>query len=254
MNPIVVGSIAPDFTAKDQYGHPFQLSSLRGKANVLLLFVPASFTPICSSEIPALAAMLDRFLVEAETHPVAIDVDNNPSNLAWSRKCGATRLRILSDFYPHGAISTAYGVLAPDGVSERSTFIVDKRGIVRHATVAGRYGKRSVSDLLSIATALDGRAPVRRAVNPQGLMRLDLPILYVSAGCSHCENVLAFLASSGLSQQIVVRNIASDAQAATDLDAMGASGVPTLKLPNGQLIHGDTPIINALRNINTRAA
>jgi len=36
---------------------------------------------------------------------------------------------VLSDFYPHGAVASKYGVLRSDGVSERSLFVIDKKGI-----------------------------------------------------------------------------------------------------------------------------
>lgn len=38
---------------------------------------------------------------------------------------------LLSDFWPHGDVAQAYGVLREQGFTERATFIVDKEGIIR---------------------------------------------------------------------------------------------------------------------------
>lgn len=42
---------------------------------------------------------------------------------------------MLSDYWPHGEVALRYGVLRPDGRAQRSLFIVDKAGIVRHIDV-----------------------------------------------------------------------------------------------------------------------
>jgi peroxiredoxin (alkyl hydroperoxide reductase subunit C) len=42
---------------------------------------------------------------------------------------------VLSDFYPHGAVVSKYGVLRSDGVSERALFVIDKKGIIRYIDV-----------------------------------------------------------------------------------------------------------------------
>ena len=38
---------------------------------------------------------------------------------------------LLSDFWPHGEVAQAYGVLREQGYAERATFIVDKEGVIR---------------------------------------------------------------------------------------------------------------------------
>jgi len=249
MNPLQVGSVAPDFELTDQTGAPFRLSSVRGKHQVLLIFLPAAWTPICSTEVPATAVMLDQFLA-ANTLPFVVDVDNNPSNLSWSRDCGGQRVRILSDFNPHGAVSRAYGILAPDGVSERSTFLIGTDGLVKYSNVAGRFGKRSVPGLLQIASAVAYGRPITPAAAAAGVLpKLDLPVIYTMAGCSHCAKVKAFLATSGLSRKVVVKDVADQQNMRELLEASPDGGVPTLVLPNGTKAEGDQPIIDTLKKI-----
>jgi alkyl hydroperoxide reductase subunit AhpC/glutaredoxin len=247
-----VGSTAPDFTLPSQNGKRFRLADWRGRKNVLIMFLPAAFTPICTTELPALAAMLGRFWNETDTLPIAITTDNSPSNLAWARQCNANGISVLSDFNPHGAVSRAYGVLADDGVAERSTVIIDKNGVVRHGVVAGRFGKRSVPELFALAARINGGQTV---LNTGGLMpMLDLPVLYTTSSCPHCANVKSFLASSGLSQRIVVRDVDKDQVAMKDLmdrtrtntKPNGIDDVPTLIMPDGRYISGDKGVIDTL--------
>lgn len=48
---------------------------------------------------------------------------------------GINWVRLLSDFWPHGEVAQQYGVLRPQGYTERATFIVDKEGIIRSAHI-----------------------------------------------------------------------------------------------------------------------
>jgi len=60
-------------------------------------------------------------------------VDHVPCLQAWAKSLGGIDYPLLSDFWPHGAVSTAYGVLRPDGFTERAIFIIDGEGIIRYA-------------------------------------------------------------------------------------------------------------------------
>jgi peroxiredoxin len=80
--------------------------------------------------MPALDADLDRFK-EADTQVLGISVDYTAANAAWAESLGIQELLLLSDYWPHGEVAQAYGVLRPQGFTERATFIVDKEGIVR---------------------------------------------------------------------------------------------------------------------------
>ena len=84
--------------------------------------------------MPALDADLDRFK-EADTQVLGISVDFTAANAAWAESLGIEELLLLSDYWPHGEVAQAYGVLRKQGFTERATFIVDKEGIVRYAEV-----------------------------------------------------------------------------------------------------------------------
>jgi peroxiredoxin len=77
-------------------------------------------------------AARDRF-ARLDTHVLGISTDPVPSKAAWARHLGGFWFDLLSDFHPHGAVAAAYGVLQPDGFSERAVFVVDRDGRVAFA-------------------------------------------------------------------------------------------------------------------------
>ena len=48
---------------------------------------------------------------------------------------GSIAFPLLSDFWPHGAVAKAFGVLRDGGFAERAVFIIDKTGVVRYIDV-----------------------------------------------------------------------------------------------------------------------
>ena len=73
---------------------------------------------------------MERFEGE-DTQVLGISVDSTATNAAWAESLGVERVLLLSDFWPHGELAQAYGVLREQGFTERATFIVDKQGIIR---------------------------------------------------------------------------------------------------------------------------
>uniref|UniRef100_A0A7C2K0K8 Peroxiredoxin n=1 Tax=candidate division WOR-3 bacterium TaxID=2052148 RepID=A0A7C2K0K8_UNCW3 len=124
---IKVGDTVQDFTLKDQHGEPFSLGSLRGK-KVLLSFHPLAFTKICSEQMKALEKHYDEF-EKLNVIPIGISVDPVPSKHAWAKELGLKKLRILSDFWPHGGVAKSLGIFREnEGFSERANIIVDEEG------------------------------------------------------------------------------------------------------------------------------
>jgi peroxiredoxin len=66
---------------------------------------------------------------------VGVSTDSRYANGAWAKALGGVTYPLLSDFYPHGAVAEAYGVLNSRGMPERALFIIDKDGIVRYIDV-----------------------------------------------------------------------------------------------------------------------
>lgn len=129
-----IGQEAPDFTLKNQFGEEVTLSSFRGSKNVVLVFYPMAFTGICTGE---LCEIRDRSVdfVNDDVQILGISCDTTASLKAFAEQEGL-QYPLLSDFWPHGEVSQAYGSFFPDrGFSLRGTFVIDKQGIVRWSVV-----------------------------------------------------------------------------------------------------------------------
>jgi peroxiredoxin len=128
--PIEVGAEAPDFVLKDQNNQEVRLSDFRGRKTVLLVFYPLAFTGICQGELCEVRDNLDEY-VNDDVQVLTVSVDSVYSHKIWADREGF-QFPMLSDFWPHGGVASAYGVFNDaTGVANRGTFVIDKAGIVR---------------------------------------------------------------------------------------------------------------------------
>lgn len=129
-----VGMRAPAFALPSVTGGKISLSQYLGKKNVVISFVPAAWTPVCSDQWPGYN-IAKSFFDKNDAVLLGITVDNIPTLYAWTKEMGELWFPVLSDFFPHGAVSKKYGVLRSNGVSERALFVIDKKGIIRYIDV-----------------------------------------------------------------------------------------------------------------------
>ncbi len=148
-----VGSVAPDFTLKNQDNTEVTLSSFRGVAPVLLVFYPFAFSRICTGELRELRDGLGSYTA-AGVEVMAISTDPTYALKAYAEKEGY-RFTLLSDFWPHGAVSLDYGVFNDKaGMAVRGTFLLDVEGAVTFAEVNGRGEPRDQSSWVRAVEAL----------------------------------------------------------------------------------------------------
>ncbi len=123
------GTKAPDFRLNSTPDQELALEELKGK-NVVLVFYPADWSPVCSDEMSLFAASQKLF----EKHNaiiLGISVDSKWSHMAFAkeRKLG---FPLLADFEPKGAMSEKYGVYDKQkGHSKRAIYLIDEEGIIR---------------------------------------------------------------------------------------------------------------------------
>ena len=129
-----VGDRAPDFTLPAVSGGEISLDRYRGKKNVVISFVPAAWTPVCSDQWPGYNIVKGIF-DNNDAILLGITVDNIPTLFSWTNQMGELWFPVLSDFWPHGSVADRYGVLRTDGTTERAIFIIDKNGIIRYIDV-----------------------------------------------------------------------------------------------------------------------
>jgi peroxiredoxin len=127
-----VGEPAPEFSLRDQNQQSVSLSDFRGRRNVLLVFFPLAFTGICQGELDEVRDHHSDYC-NADTQTLAISVGPPPTHKVWAAQRDFT-FPVLSDFWPHGAVASAYGVFNDDtGFANRGTFVVDRSGVIRFA-------------------------------------------------------------------------------------------------------------------------
>jgi peroxiredoxin (alkyl hydroperoxide reductase subunit C) len=183
MSELRVGQSAPDFTATAVVNQEFKtikLSDYRGKY-VVLFFYPLDFTFVCPTEIIAFSDRYSEFSA-LNTEVIGASVDSEFSHLAWiqsDRKVGG-----LGDIaYPLVAdlkkeISSAYNVLDPDaGVALRGLFIIDKEGVIQHATINNLSFGRSVDETLRTLKALQYVQSHPDEVCPAGWQEGDITMV-----------------------------------------------------------------------------
>jgi peroxiredoxin (alkyl hydroperoxide reductase subunit C) len=144
---VKVGDKAPDFTLRALSGGNVSLADYLGKKNVVISFVPAAWTPVCSDQWPGYNIVKDIF-DENDAILLGITVDNLPTLFSWTNQMGKLWFPVLSDFYPHGAAAAKFGVLRSDGVSERALFVIDKKGIIRYIDVHDINKRPPLDDLV----------------------------------------------------------------------------------------------------------
>ena len=132
----VIGTPAPDFELPDQWGAPVRLSGFRGARPVVLVFVPFAFSRTCTGELGELRDHAELF-ERADAALLVASVDSKYALRAWA-EAESYGFPLLSDFWPHGAVASAYGAFSTDsGFATRSTFAIDRDGVIRSRFATG---------------------------------------------------------------------------------------------------------------------
>jgi peroxiredoxin (alkyl hydroperoxide reductase subunit C) len=160
VKPIQVGQLAPDFEAVAVFDQEFakvKLSDYLNKKYVVLFFYPLDFTFVCPTEITAFSDNFDKF-AELNTEILGVSVDSEFSHLAWLQTerdaggLGDLRYPLVSDLKKE--ISASYNVLTDEGMALRGLFIIDKEGVIQHATINNLAFGRSVDETLRVLQAI----------------------------------------------------------------------------------------------------
>jgi len=132
MSGLSLGGPAPDFTLRDQFGQDVSLSSYRGTKAVAIIFYPWAFSGVCTGEMAGIRDRLAEFMT-FDTEVLAISTDPVYSLRAFADQDGLN-FPLLSDFWPHGEVARAYDVFdETKGVARRSSYVIDRQGMVRWA-------------------------------------------------------------------------------------------------------------------------
>ena len=129
-NGLCIGDEAPDFTLRDQFGQDVRLSDFRGRKAVVLMFFPFAFTGVCTGELSGVRDRLDEFLT-FDTEVLTVSCDSVYALRTFAEAEGLN-FPLLSDWWPHGAVSRAYEVFDEvKGAPRRSSYVIDREGRLR---------------------------------------------------------------------------------------------------------------------------
>ncbi|MGF1645584.1 MAG: peroxiredoxin [Kineosporiaceae bacterium] len=146
-----IGVPAPSFTLPDQDRQP--VTPFGDGRPTLLVFIPFAFSGICTGELCELRDDPAAFADE-RVRVLAVSCDSVHTLRAW-REAEHYPFTLLSDFWPHGAVSRAYGVLDENvGASVRGSFLVDGAGVLRWSQVNGLGEARDVASYREALSAL----------------------------------------------------------------------------------------------------
>lgn len=153
MSGLELGGPAPDFTLRDQFGQDVTLSSYRGKKAVGIFFYPYAFSGVCTGEMAGIRDRLAEFLT-FDTEVLAISCDPMFALRAFADQDGLN-FPLLSDFWPHGEVARAYDVFDEStGAARRSSYVIDKEGLVRWAVHNAMPEGRDLDEHLAQLTAV----------------------------------------------------------------------------------------------------
>jgi len=148
--PIAVGQAAPDFALKDQSMQEVKLSDFKGKKNVVLMFYPLDWSPVCSNEHACVVNDMKEF-EKLDAQVLGLSVDSAWSHKAFAEKLGI-RYPLLADFHPRGAVAEKFGMyLADKGITGRAVAIINKQGNVAWFK---QYDIPQLPDIKEVAAAL----------------------------------------------------------------------------------------------------
>ena len=138
-----IGDTAPDFTLFDSDKNPVTLSGYQNEKNVLLLFFPLAFTGVCTKELCGVRDDIARYS-NANAQVLGISVDSFATLAKFKEEQGYS-FPLLSDFNKevseqYGCLYSSFTPMDLHGVSKRSAFIIDKKGIVQYAEVLESAG------------------------------------------------------------------------------------------------------------------
>ena len=150
--PIAVGQPGPDFMLKDQNQKEVKLSDFAGKRNVVLIFYPLDFSPICTNEHACFVNDMKQF-EKLDAQVLGLSVDSVWAHKAFAEKMGIS-YPLLADFHPKGAVADKFGMyLTEKGITGRAIAIINKVGKVAWLK---NYDIPVVPDMKEVEQALSG--------------------------------------------------------------------------------------------------
>lgn len=184
---------------------------------------------------------------------LGLSVDSTDCLRAWADSLGGIDYPLLSDFFPHGQVSQLFGVLRPEGYSERSLIILDKQGIVRYVDVHDIDNQPDNEVLFGELAKLEPEAAARWEAAEQLRQAAMTPpvkpegglVMYCTPWCPDCRQARAWLQEHSIPYLEV--DISRDRAAARQVKewARGNETTPTFDVNGTIIVDWDLPKLRA---------
>lgn len=170
---------------------------------------------------------------------------------AWADSLGGITYPLLSDFYPHGKIIETYGILRPEGYSERAIFVIDKAGIIRYVDIHDIDKQPDNDELFEVLYEIEpqlAKIQKTKEAKPSPEPVGDI-IMYCTAWCPGCRRARAFFAEHNI--PYVEVDITHDRKAAAKVRswANGNETTPTFNIRGEILVDYDQEKLEKLLGI-----
>lgn len=179
---------------------------------------------------------------------LGISIDHVPCLKAWAKSLGGINYPLLSDFWPHGAVSEKYGVLrAHEGRSERAIFVIDRTGVIRYIDIHDIDEQPSNAELMRVLREIDPEAAANAPAEVEDNSPLPTGgiVMYCTPWCEDCKQARVWLAQEGLSYTEV--DISRSNRAANQVRAWanGTQTTPTFEIDGTVIVDFDAEKIKA---------
>ncbi len=174
-----------------------------------------------------------------------------PCLKAWADSLGGITYPLLSDFYPHGKVAQAYGVLRPEGYSERAIFVIDKSGVIRYVDIHDIDQQPNNDVLFNVLGEMEpALAAAYKIVEPEPTPEpVGDVVIYCTPWCPGCRRARALFAEHGI--QYTEVDITRDRAAAARVRgwAKGNETTPTFNIRGEILVDYDQERLEKLLGI-----
>jgi len=183
------------------------------------------------------------------TQVLGISTDPIPTLQAWAASFGGIEYPLLSDFWPHGAVAMRYGVLRPEGYTERALFLIDREGVLRNCRVYPIDEQPNNEEWLDIIREMDPHAA--RAENRPALPVLPRGgiVIYCTPWCTDCRALRAWLGAHNLAYTEVDIHTTDGAEARVREWCGGRLITPTIDIDGEIIIDFDRERLQTLLGI-----
>ena len=180
---------------------------------------------------------------------MGVSIDSIHSHANWACDLGGVSFPLLADFHPKGAVAESFGhYLSEAGITDRSTVIIDRDGVVQYSVSVTPGGKRDIDELAAECEKIESAQSGSGSTPAPGALP-DGTELYVKSACGFSRRALLALDNLGIRDAVKVRNVTEDADAAKALQATGGKDQAPCLVLGGEAVYETEELMKRLADL-----